>query len=40
LNFVAVGKGATTVSVTEAGVKDTKSAVQPVTVAAVPITIQ
>jgi general secretion pathway protein D len=40
LNFVAVGKGAGTVSVTEAGLKDTKSAAQTVTLASVPVTIQ
>jgi general secretion pathway protein D len=40
LNFVAVGKGAGTISVTEAGLKDTKSAAQPVTLANVPVTIQ
>lgn len=40
LNFVAVGKGVGTVSVTEAGLKDTKSAAQPVTLANVPVTIQ
>ncbi len=40
LNFVAVGKGTGTVSVTEAGLKDPKSAAQTVTLANVPVTIQ
>ena len=40
LNFVAVGKGSGTVSVTEAGLKNTKSAAQTVTLASVPVTIQ
>ncbi len=40
LNFVAVGKGTGTVSVTEAGLRDPKSAAQTVTLANVPVTIQ
>jgi general secretion pathway protein D len=40
LNFVAVGKGTGTVSVTEAGLKDPKAAPQTVTLANVPVTIQ
>jgi hypothetical protein len=40
LSFVAVGKGTGTVSVTEAGLKDPKSAPQTVTLANVPVTIQ
>jgi general secretion pathway protein D len=40
LNFVAVGKGTGTISVTEAGLKDTKAAVQPVGLASVPVAIQ
>jgi general secretion pathway protein D len=40
LSFVAVGKGTGTVAVTEAGLKDPKSAPQTVTLANVPVTIQ
>lgn len=40
LNFVAVGKGSGTISITEAGLKNTKGVAQPVTLAAVPVTIQ
>jgi general secretion pathway protein D len=40
LNFVAIGRGTGTVAVTEAALKDTKSATQNVALASVPVTIQ